>query len=227
MGASVVRFFRVAPGRGLDAALTRPCGSPCTYTLHVYDIFTGLTRRRSVADLRATPSFHRLLSRPVALGNPLGTPWALLGDPLGTLGDPLGIPGGPLRDPWGPLERLWDHLGTTWGPSGTSWGALGTPWRSLGDHLPVLLDALGASWGFFGDNLELQGALIGSQRGVQEARWGALGSILEASKEFTKQFAAIWKNLQIHCKVLQNSRSRETEIVPNQMLFCSKSSPNC
>ena len=41
----------------------------------MYIFFTGLTRRRSAADLRATPSFHRLLSRPVVLGDPLGTPW--------------------------------------------------------------------------------------------------------------------------------------------------------
>ena len=80
----------------------------------MYIIFTGLTRRRSAADLEATPSFHRLLSRPVALGDPLGIPWGL----LGTLGDSSGTPWGPLGDLRGrfvvPWARLGDPLGTTY-----------------------------------------------------------------------------------------------------------------
>ena len=77
----------------------------------MYIFFTGLTRRRSAADLGATPSFHRLLSRPVALGDPLGILWGSLGDSWG----PLGIPRRPLGDH---LETVGDVLG------------------SLGDHLP-------------------------------------------------------------------------------------------
>ena len=121
------------PWRGLGEAISVPLyiynHHMIMHDIYIYIyiyIFTGLTRRRRAADLGATPSFHRLLSRPVALGNPLGTPWAPLGDPLGTLGDPLGIPGGPLRDPWGPL-------GTTWGPLGDLPGRLGAPWARLGD----------------------------------------------------------------------------------------------
>ena len=165
--------------------------------------------------LGATPSFHRLLSRSLTradswgplgpLGDPLGTLWGALGKPLGTLGIPRGF--------------LGDPLGTTWRPQEMSWGPLGTPRRSLGDHLPGSLVTLGASWGSLGASW--------TSKGVQEASWGALGIIFEASKVFVMQFAAICKNLQIYCKVLQNSRSRETEIIPNQTLFCSKSSPNC
>ena len=173
--------------------------------------------------LGATPSFHRLLSRPVALGNPLGTHWGPLGDPLGTLGDPLGIPWGYLGDPRGPLGiprgSLGDPLGTTWRSSGTSWDPLGTPWRSLGDHLPVLLDTLGASWGFFGGNLELQRSLVGSQRGSRTPVRGSLGIISEASKAFTKRFAAICQNFQIYCKVFQKTRSGKIETFENHWLI--------
>ena len=75
----------------------------------------------SAADLGATPSFHRLLSRPVALGDPLGTPWGLLGDPLGI--------------PWGFLGTLGDSSGTPWGPLGDLRGRFGVPWARLGDPL--------------------------------------------------------------------------------------------
>ena len=151
---------------------------PYTYTLHVYDISTGLTRRRSAADLGATPSFHRLLSRPVTLadswgplgplGDPLGTLWGALGKPLGTLGNPRGF--------------LGDPLGTTWRPQEMSWGPLGTPWRSLGDHLPGFLVTLGASWGSFGGILDLQGAPIASPRGSRRPLGGLLGSFWRLRK---------------------------------------------
>ena len=59
-------------------------------------------------------------------------------------------------------------------------------------------------------------------KGAQEGSWGHLGSTLEASKGFAKQFAAICKNLQIYCKVLQKSRSEESELVENLSKFYEK-----
>ena len=116
------------PWRPPDDPLTTSFWPPCTYTLHVYDIFTGLTRRRSAADLGATPSFHRLLSRPVTLRDPLGISCGPLGDPWKPLGDALGIPGNPL---------------------GILGDSSGTPWRSLGD----LRRRLGICWGRLADLL--------------------------------------------------------------------------
>ena len=88
---------------------------------------------------------------------------------MGTLEDPLGIPWGPLGDPWGPLGiprgSLGDHLETLGDVLAIPWG-----------HSPILLDASGASWGFFGGNLELQGALVGSQRGSRRPVGGLLGA---------------------------------------------------
>ena len=169
------------------------------YIYNIY-IFTGLTRRRSAADLGATPSFHRLLSRPVALGNPLGSPWRPLGDLRGTHWGTLGTPWGPLGDP---LGTSWGSLGTTWGPSGMSWDALGTPWRSHEDHLPGLLDALGASWGFCGGNFELQRALIGSQRGSRRPVGGVLGAFWKLRKRLRSnslQYAKTLKFIVRYCK---------------------------
>ena len=80
--------------------------------------------RPGAADLGATPSFHRLLSSPVALG-----------DPLGTLGDPWGSLGGPLGTSWGLLGTLGDSSGTAWGPLGDLRERLGVPWARLGDPL--------------------------------------------------------------------------------------------
>ena len=147
------------------------------------------------------------------LGDPLGTLWGALGKPLGTLGNPRGFLGDPLGTTWRPQEMSWgpvgDALAITWGPLTRIFG-----------HFRCLL-------GIFGGILDLQRGSHSLPKGVQEASWGALGIIFEASKVFMMQFAAICKNLQIYCKVLQNSRSGETENVPNQTLFCSKSSPNC
>ena len=157
------------------------------YLIYIY-ICTGLTRHRSAADLGATQSFHRLLSRPVTLadswgplgplGDPLVTLWAALGKPLGILGNPRGF----LRDP----------LGTTWRPQGMSWGPLGTPWRSLGDHLPGFLVTLGASWGSFGGILDLQGAPIASPRGSRRP----LGGSWDHFGGFESVYEAIRCNLQ-------------------------------
>ena len=158
--------------------------------------------------LGATPSFHRLLCRQSPCH-----PWAPFGDALGTpsgpLGEPVGTPWGSLRIPWGPL-------GTPWGSPGDPRAHLGDTWGSLGKHLGILLNIfvllghlLGILWGQLGPPR-------GSHRvpkGPREASWGPLGSILEASKAFTKRFSAICKNLQICCKVLQNSRSGVTEPV--------------
>ena len=162
-------------------------------------------------NLGATPSFHRLLSGPVTLGDTLGTPWGPLGDPLGTPWGPLGDPWGPLGDPWGPLGDLLGGFGHILGILGDP---LAIPWGSLGEHLGILLNIfvplghlLGILWGQLGPPR-------GSHRvpkGPREASWGPLGSILEASKAFTKRFSAICKNLKICCKVLQNSRSGGTE----------------
>ena len=151
--------------------------------------------------LGATPSFHRLLSRPVALGDPLrtpwGPPWGPLGDPWGSLGDPLGT----LGDPWG---FLGDPLGITWRPLGMFWDPLGTPWRSLGDHLAVLLDALGASWGFFGGNLDLQGALVGSQRGSRRPVGGLVLAFWKLRKCLRSNWLQYAKTLKLtirYCKI--------------------------
>ena len=85
----------------------------------MYIFFTGLTRRRSAADLGATPSFHRLLSRPVTL-------WKLLGDPWGT-------PWGSLGDLLGPLATLGQSSGTHWGKLGDLRGCPGISWGRLGE----------------------------------------------------------------------------------------------
>ena len=166
----------------------------------MYIISTGLTRRRSAADLGATLSFRRLLNRPVTLGDPLGTPW-------GPLGDPLGIPWGSLGDPWGPLGDPWgilgDPLGKAWGPSGMSWDLLGTPWRALWDHLEVLLDTLGVSWGFFRGNLELQGASLRFQRVPRRALGGILGALWRLRKGLRSnslQYAKTFKFIVKYCK---------------------------
>ena len=177
----------------------------------MYIFFTGLTRRRSAADLGATPSFHRLLSRPVALGDPLGTPWGPLGDPLGTPWGPLGIPWGSLGDSWGPLGiprgPLGDHLETFGDVLGSLGHALAIPWGPLTSSFGRFRCLLGILWGQLGPPRGSHGL----PKGVQEACWGPRASILEASKVFTKQFAAICKKHEIYCKVLQKSRSGETE----------------
>ena len=105
-----------------------------------------------------------------------------------------------LGDHWG---FLGDPLGTIWRPSGTSWGPLGTPWRSLGDHLPVLLDTLGASWGFFGGNLDLQGALMGSQRGSRRPVGGlvrAFWKLRKCLRSNSLQYAKTMKFTVRYCK---------------------------
>ena len=165
---------------------------------YMYIFFTGLARRRSAADLGATPSFHRLLSRPVALGNPLGSPWGPLGDlrgthwgtlgtPWGSLGDLLGI----LGDLLGTLGDPLDHLGTFEDVLGRLGHALAIPWEPLTSSFGSFMCLLDILW----DQL---GAPQDSQRlptGVREASCGSLGSILEASQAFTKRFAAICPNL--------------------------------
>ena len=161
------------------------------------------------------------------------TPWGPLGDPLGIPWDPLetswGLLGplpGLLGDPWEPFGDLWESLGYPLGifgdvlgflgePSATFWGSL---WSSFG-HFRYLLESF---WGQLG-------APEASQRppkGPWETIWGHLGSILEASKAFTKRFAAICKNLQIYCKVLQKSRSGKTETFENQSRISLKSRKN-
>ena len=122
------------PWRTPDDPLTTSFWPPCTYTLHVYDIFTGLTRRRSAADLGATPSFHRLLNRPVTLGDTLGP----LGDPLGPLGDPLRS-----------LELPWTQLGIPQGCLVEFLETFGVVLGSLGDALASSLGPLRSSFGHF------------------------------------------------------------------------------
>ena len=179
----------------------------------------------------ATPAFHRLLVTPLTPWGPLGTP---LGIPWGPLGDPLGIPWDPLETSWGLLGPLPGLLGDPWEPFGDLWESLGYPLGIFGDVLgflgepsATLWGSLWSSFGRFGYLLETfwgqLGAPEASQRppkGPCETIWGHLGSILEASKAFTKRFAAICNYLQIYCNVLQTSRSEETEILEFQP-FCS------
>ena len=169
---------------------------------------------------------------------PLRVPYVTLGDPLGIfwglLWDPLGTPWGPLGDP---LGTTWGPLGNSLGPPGTPWESFGDLWESLGYPLGIFVDVLGfvgepsatfwgSLWSSFGHFRYLFETFWG-QLGAPEAShrppkepwesiWGHLGSILEASKAFTKRFAAICKNLQIYCKVLQKSRSGKTETFENQ-----------
>ena len=164
-------------------------------------------------NLGATPSFHRLLSRLVTPRDPLGiscgplgtpgTPCGRLGDPWESLGDPVGIPRGPLGDH---LETFGEVLGSFGDALAIPWG----PLRCFFGYLRCLLDIL---WGQLGAPRDSQRL----PKWVREASWGPLGIILEASKACTKRFAATCKNLQIYCKVLQNSRFEETEIVENLM----------
>ena len=95
-------------------------------------------------------------------------------------------------------------MGTTWRPSGTFWGPLGTPWRSLGDHLPVLLDALGASWGFFGGNLDLQGALMGSQRGSRRPVGGLVLAFWKLRKCLRSNWLQYAKTLKFTVRYCKN-----------------------
>ena len=130
------------------------------------------------------------------LGDPLGSPGGSLGDPWGSLGDPVGTS-------WGPLGTLGDSSGTPWGPLGDLRGRPAAPWRSLGDHLPDLLDALGASWGFCGGNFELQRALIGSQRGSRRPVGGVLGAFWKLRKRLrsnSPQYAKTFKFTVRYCK---------------------------
>ena len=123
----------------------------------------------------------------------MGTPWALLGIPWGSLGDSwglLGIPRGPLGD----------HLDTY----GDVLGSLGTPWRSLGDHLPLLLDALGASWGFFGGNLDLQGALMGSQRGSRRPVGGLVLAFWKLRKCLRSNWLQYGKTMKFTVRYCKN-----------------------
>ena len=92
---------------------------------YMYIISTGLTRRRSAADLGATPSFHRLLSRPVTPGDPLG--------PLGTSWGPLGTPWRSLATPGTPLDTVGHSSGIPRGALGNLRGRLGIPWGRLGE----------------------------------------------------------------------------------------------
>ena len=110
---------------------------------------------------------------------------------------------------------------------GESLGTFGDVLRSLGDALVHSLGPLRSSFGhfrcLFGILWGQLGAPKGSLRlskGAQEGSWGHLGITLEASKRFAKQFAAICKNLQIYCKVLQKSRSEESEFVENLTTLC-------
>ena len=158
----------------------------------MYIFFAGLTRRRSPADLGATPTFHRLLSRPVTLGDPLGIPW-----------DSFEIP----CDPWDSLGRRWAFLrDASWSsskPSGTSWDPLGRPWRALWDHLEVLLDTLGVSWGLFRGNLELQGVPSGFKRGSSRALGGILGALWRLRNGLPSnslQYAKAFKFTVRYCK---------------------------
>ena len=145
-------------------------------------------------------------------GDPLGTPWGPLGDLLGTPWAPRGL----LGDHWEPLGDLWESLGYPLGIFGDVLGFLGEPsatfWRSLWisfGHFRYLLETF---WGQLG----APEASHRLPKGPWETIWGHLGSILEASKAFTKRFAAICKNCQIYYKVLQKSRSGETETLENQ-----------
>ena len=146
----------------------------------------------------------------------LGTTWGSLGDPLETSWGLLVPLPGLLGDPWEPFGDLWESLGYPLGifgdvlgflgePSATFWGSL---WSSFG-HSRYLLETF---WGQLG----APEASHRPPKGPWETIWGHLGSILEASKAFTKRFAAICKNLQIYYKVLQKSRSGKTDILENQ-----------
>ena len=126
-----------------------------------------------------------------------------IGDPWGTPWGPLGISWGPLGDPWGPLGiprgSLGDHLETLGDVLGYLGHALAIPWG----HSPVLLDASGASWGFFGGNLELQGALVGSQRGSRRPVGGLLGAFWKLRKclrSNSLQYAKTFKFTVRYCK---------------------------
>ena len=148
-----------------------------------------------------------------------GTHWGPLGDLLGTPWSPRGL----LGDPWEPLGDLWVSLGYPLGifgdllgfrgeTSATLWGSL---WSSFG-HFRYLLETF---WGQLG----APKAFYRPPKGSRETTWGHLGSILDASTAFTKRFAATCKNLQIYCKVLQKSRSEDTESFENLLHIYSKS----
>ena len=145
----------------------------------------------------------------------LGTTWGPLGDPLETSWGLLGPLPGLLGDPWEPFGDLWESLGYPLGIFGDVLGFLGEPlatfWGSLGSSFGHFRCLLGTFWGQLG----APKAFHRPPKGSWETTWGHLGSILEASKAFTKRFAAICKNLEIDCKVLQKSRSGETETFEN------------
>ena len=126
--------------------------------------------------LGATPSFHRLLSRPVTLGDPSGIPWIPSEDPLGTPGGPLGTPCGPSGIPWGspgglraclgvPLGSLGDPLGIPRGPLRNSFGDFGPSRARLGD-------SLGATW----SSKELSWSPKGTPGGLLGASWDHFGA---------------------------------------------------
>ena len=138
--------------------------------------------------------------------------------PWGPLGDPLGTPWDPLQTSWGLLGPLPGLLGDSWEPFEDLWESLGYPLGIFGDVLAFLGEPLTTFSGSLGSSFEyfrcLLGRFVGQleppktchrpPKGPRETTWGHLGSILGAWKAFAKRFAAICKNLQIYCKVLQN-----------------------
>ena len=154
-------------------------------------------------------------SLPSRFPGALGPPVESLGDPLRTPWGPPGIPWGPLGDPLGPLGDLLgtlvDHLGTFGDVLGRLGHALAIPCGPLTSAFGYFRCLLGTFWGQLG----APKAFHRPPKGSRETTLGHLGSIVDASTAFTKRFAATCKNHQIYCKVLQKSRSGDTESFEN------------
>ena len=137
--------------------------------------------------------------------------------PWGPLGDPLGIPWDPLETSWGLLGPLPGLLGDPWEPFGDLWESPGYPLGIFGDVLGFLAEPFATFWGslqtsfghfrcilgIFGDNLELQRPLIGSQRGPGRPLGGILRAFWRHRKRLRSdslQYAKTFKFTVRYCK---------------------------
>ena len=117
-----------------------------------------------------------------------------LGGLVGTLGTVLGRLGSLLGASWGVLE----HLGSLMRPLGSLLGALGS--------------LLGGSWGVLGASCEGLGSLLRGSWRHFGGIWDLFGWYFWAWEASLRRLAAIWKNLEIHWRVVQKSRSGASEI---------------
>ena len=149
------------------------------------------------------------------LGDHLGTPWGPLGDPLETSWGLLGPLPGLLGDPWEPFGDLWESLGYPLGIFGDVLGFLAEPFATFWGSLQTSFGHFRCILGIFGDNLELQRPLIGSQRGPGRPLGGILGAFWMLRKRLRSdslQNAKTFKFTVRYCKIRGSKRLNSLKI---------------